>query len=278
MGIVAVELFDLGAHGVAIVGSIDPGLPSLGLPDVSLGRFGGLIAAALGVMLVGFSESLGTAKTYAQRENREIDPNRELVGLGIANLGSGISGGFAVNGSLSKTAVNSTAGGRTQLVGLIAAALTMLTLLFLTGYFESLPVATLAAVVIAALIGLIDFLALRDFYRVYSSRLGRAYGFAARADFIAAVAAMFGVMMFGTLAGLFFGVLISLLLLLYRASRPPVTELGRVPGPSGHFSDLDRHPDNRRIEGITVLSIEGGLFFANAGPVVREIRGAATRR
>ncbi len=275
MGIVAVELFDLGAHGVAIVGSIDPGLPSLGLPDVSLGRFGGLIAAALGVMLVGFSESLGTAKTYAQRENREIDPNRELVGLGIANLGSGISGGFAVNGSLSKTAVNSTAGGRTQLVGLIAAALTMLTLLFLTGYFESLPVATLAAVVIAALIGLIDFLALRDFYRVYSSRLGRAYGFAARADFIAAVAAMLGVMVFGTLAGLFFGVLISLLLLLYRASRPPVTELGRVPGASGHFSDLDRHPDNRRIEGITVLRIEGGLFFANAGPVVREIRGAA---
>ena len=172
MGIVAVELFDLGAHGVAIVGSIDPGLPSLGLPDVSLGRFGGLIAAALGVMLVGFSESLGTAKTYAQRENREIDPNRELVGLGIANLGSGISGGFAVNGSLRSTVVSSTAGGRTQLVGLIAAALTMLTLLFLTGYFEPLPVATLAAVVIAAaLIGLIDFLALCD-----SSRASTAAG------------------------------------------------------------------------------------------------------
>ena len=277
LGIGAVELFDLGAHGVAIVGSIDSGLPSLALPDLSLDRFGGLTAAALGVMLVGFAESLGTAKTYAQRENREIDANRELIGLGVANLGAGISGGFAVNGSLSKTAVNSTAGGRTQLVGLIAAGLTMLTLLFLTGYFESLPVATLAAVVIAALIDLIDFSALRDFYRVYSSRLGRAYGFAARADFIAAVAAMLGVMIFGTLAGLFIGVLISLLLLLYRASRPPVTELGRVPGSSGHFSDLDRHPDNRRIEGIAVLRIEGGLFFANAAPVAAEIRSAARR-
>ena len=277
LGIGAVELFDLGAHGVAIVGSIDSGLPSLALPDLSLGRFGGLTAAALGVMLVGFAESLGTAKTYAQRENREIDPNRELIGLGVANLGAGISGGFAVNGSLSKTAVNSTAGGRTQLVGLIAAGLTLLTLLFLTGYFESLPVATLAAVVIAALIDLIDFSALRDFYRVYSSRLGRAYGFAARADFIAAVAAMLGVMIFGTLAGLFIGVLISLLLLLYRASRPPVTELGRVPGSSGHFSDLDRHPDNRRVEGIAVLRIEGGLFFANAAPVAAEIRSAARR-
>ena len=277
LAISAAELFDLGAHGVAIVGSIDSGLPSLALPDLSLDRFGSLTAAALGVMLVGFAESLGTAKTYAQRENRQIDPNRELIGLGAANLGAGISGGFTVNGSLSKTAVNSTAGGRTQLVGLIAAGLTILTLLFLTGYFESLPVATLAAVVIAALIDLIDFSALRDFYRVYSIRLGRAYGFAARADFIAAVAAMLGVMIFGTLAGLFIGVLISLLLLLYRASRPPVTELGKVPGSSGHFSDLDRHPDNRRVEGIAVLRIEGGLFFANAAPVAAEIRSAARR-
>ena len=277
LGIGAVEIFDLGAHGVAIVGSIDSGLPSLALPDVSLDRFGGLGAAALGVMLVGFAESLGTAKVYAQRENRAIDPNRELIGLGAANLGAGISGGFVVNGSLSKTAVNSTAGGRTQFVGLIAAALTMLTLLFLTGYFESLPVPTLAAVVIAALIDLIDFSALRDFYRVYSARLGRAYGFAARADFIAAVAAMLGVMIFGTLAGLFIGVLISLLLLLYRASRPPVAELGRVPGPSGHFSDLDRHPENRPVEGIAILRIEGGLFFANAGPVAAAIHRAAER-
>ncbi len=277
LGIGAVEIFDLGAHGVAIVGSIDSGLPSLALPDVSLERFGGLGAAALGVMLVGFAESLGTAKVYAQRANREIDPNRELIGLGAANLGAGISGGFVVNGSLSKTAVNSTAGGRTQFVGLVAAALTMLTLLFLTGYFESLPVPTLAAVVIAALIDLIDFSALRDFYRVYSARLGRAYGFAARADFIAAVAAMLGVMIFGTLAGLFIGVLISLLLLLYRASRPPVAELGRVPGASGHFSDLDRHPENRPVEGIAVLRIEGGLFFANAGPVAAAIRRAAGR-
>jgi high affinity sulfate transporter 1 len=277
VGIGAVEVFDLGAHGVAIVGSIDSGLPSLALPDVNLERFGGLAAAALGVMLVGFAESLGTAKAYAQREDHTIDPNRELIGLGAANLGAGISGGLVVNGSLSKTAVNSTAGGQTQVVGLIVAVLTLLTLLFLTGYFESLPIATLAAVVIAALIDLIDFAALRDLYRVYSSRLGRAYGFAARADFIAAVAAMLGVMIFGTLAGLFTGVLISLLLLLYRASRPPVAELGRVPGISGHFSDLDRHPENRQVKGVAVLRIEGGLFFANAEPIAAEVRKAARR-
>ena len=277
VGIGAVEIFDLGAHSVAIVGSIESGLPSLAIPDVGLDRFGGLAAAALGVMLVGFAESLGTAKAYAERQDAAIDTNRELLGLGAANIGAGISGGFAVNGSLSKTAVNGTAGGRTQLVGLIAAGLTLLTLLFLTGFFESLPTATLAAIVIVALIDLIDFAALRDFYRVYSSRLGRAYGFAARADFIAALAAMLGVMIAGTLAGLFIGVLIALLLLLYRASRPPVAELGRVPGISGHFSDLDRHPENRRVDGIAVLRIEGGLFFANAAPIAAEIRSAAQR-
>jgi sulfate permease, SulP family len=277
LGIVAVELFDLGDHGVAIVGSINPGLPSLALPDVSLNRFGGLMAAALGVMLVGYAESLGTAKTFAQRENQQIDANRELISLGAANLGAGISGGFAVNGSLSKTAVNSTAGGRTQLVGLIAAGLTILTLFLLTGFFESLPEATLAAVVIAALVELIDFSTLRNYYRVYTKRLGRAYGIAARADFIAAVAAMLGVMVFGVLAGLFTGVLISLLLLLYRTSRPPVAELGRVPGASGHFSDLDRHPENQRVDGVAVLRIEGGLYFANATPLAAEIRSAAHR-
>ena len=277
LGIGVVELFDLGDHGVAIVGSINPGLPSLALPDVSLNRFGALMAAAVGVMLIGFAESLGTAKTLARQEDPEIDANRELISLGAANLGAGISGGFAVNGSLSKTAVNSTAGGRTQLVGLIAAGLTIVTLFLLTGFFENLPVATLAAVVIVALVEMIDLSTLRDYYRVYTTRLGRAYGFAARTDFIAAVAAMLGVMIFGILAGLFTGVLISLLLLLYRTSRPPVAELGRVPGDSGHFSDLDRHPENQRVEGIAVLRIEGGLYFANATPVAAEIRSAAHR-
>jgi high affinity sulfate transporter 1 len=277
LAIGAVELFDLDAHGVAIVGSIDAGLPSIAIPDVSASRYGGLAAAALGVMLVGYAEALGTAKVYAQRLGDQIDPNRELIGLGAANLGAGFSGGFAVNGSLSKTAVNNVAGGRTQLVGLIAAGLTAVTLLFLTGFFESLPIATLAAVVIAALIKLIDLAALRDLYGVYTSRLGRAYGFAARADFIAAIAAMLGVMLLGTLAGLATGVLISLLLLVYRASRPPVTELGRVPGLSDHFSDLDRHPENARVDGVVVLRIEGGLFFANAAPVSAAIRRAAMR-
>ncbi len=225
-------------------------------------------------MLVGYAEALGTAKTYAQRSGGQIDPNRELVGLGAANLGAGISGGFAVNGSLSKTAVNNAAGGRDpgrrpdrRCPDRVHASL-------LTGYFESLPIATLAAVVIAALIKLIDPPALRDLYRVYSSRarsrlrLRGARGLHRRDRGHARSHAS------GHARRPLAGVLISLL-----APRlPGVTTAadGAWEGPrvSGQLLDLDRHPQNTRVNGVVVLSIEGGLFFANASPR----RRAAIRR
>jgi F0F1-type ATP synthase membrane subunit c/vacuolar-type H+-ATPase subunit K len=142
-------------------------------------------------MLVGFAEGLGAAKTYSTRNHYEIDANRELLGLGAANLGAALCTGMVVNGSLSKTAVNVSSGAKSQLSGLVVAAMTVITLLFLTGLFEDLPAATLAAVVIAA---------------------------------------MLGVLVFDTLPGLFIGIAVSLLRLLYRASRPHVAELGKVPG------------------------------------------------
>jgi SulP family sulfate permease len=138
LGIAAVAVLDLDAHGVAIVGQIDSGLPALGPPDVAAADYLKLAAAAAGVMLVGFAEGLGAAKTYAARHHYEVDANRELLGLGAANLGSGLSSGMVVNGSLSKTAVNGGAGARSQVSGLVVADLTILTLLFLTGLFESL--------------------------------------------------------------------------------------------------------------------------------------------
>ncbi|MGN6588503.1 MAG: SulP family inorganic anion transporter [Solirubrobacterales bacterium] len=275
-GILMVAIFGLDGHGVEIVGHVESGLPSLGAPDISLSDYGQLAAGGIGVMLVGFAEGLGAAKTYAAREHYEIDTNRELLGLGGANLAAGFSGGMVVNGSLSKTAVNASAGARTQLSGLIVAALTVLTLLVLTGLFEKLPEATLAAIVIAAVIELVDFPALRDLYGVYTRRLGSAYGVAARPDFIAAVAAMLGVLVFDTLPGLFIGIGISLLLLLYRASRPYVAVLGQVG--EGRFEDLDRHPDARSVPGVAVLRIESGLFFANADGVRRRVRSIASNK
>lgn len=271
LGIAAVKLFDLAAHGVAIVGPIAGGLPAFGLPhDVGLSGYGKLVAAAVGITLVGFVEGLGAAKTYAARDGYEIDANRELLALGAANVGSGLSAGMIVNGSLSKTAVNGSAGARTQMSGLLVAALTVLTLLFLTGLFEDLPEATLAAVVIAAVIELIDVRAMVRLYRVYSGRLGRIYGLAARADFIAASAALLGVLIFETLPGLFIGITVSVVLLVYRASRPHLARLGASPI-DGSWVDLDRHPDATPRPGIAVVRMEGGLIYVNADNVRQEI-------
>jgi sulfate permease, SulP family len=275
VGIAAVGLLDLDAHGVEIVGQIDSGLPALGTPDVAAADYLALTPAAAGVMLVGFAEGLGAAKTYAARHHYEVDANRELLGLGAANLGSGLSSGMVVNGSLSKTAVNGSAGARSQVSGLVVAALTILTLLFLTGLFENLPRATLAAVVIAAVIELVDFPALAAIYRIATRELRGIYGIAARPDFIAAVAALAGVLVFDTLPGLFIGIVVSLLLLLYRASRPHVAVLGQVPGTPGQYGDIQRHPENELEPGIALLRVEGELFFANADTVRAAVRARA---
>jgi SulP family sulfate permease len=127
-GVLAVKLLDLDPHGVAIVGQIDAGLPSVGLPDgVGFHDYLATAVGAVGILLVGFAEGLGAAKTYATRFRYEIDPNRELLGLGAANVGAGLSSGMIVNGSLSKTAVNGSAGARSQLSGLVVAAMTVIT-------------------------------------------------------------------------------------------------------------------------------------------------------
>lgn len=277
LGVVAVTLLDLDEHGVAIVGQIDSGLPSLGLPDVAAGDYGALAGAAVGVALVGFAEGLGAAKTYAAKEHDTIDANRELVGLGAANLASGLSSGMVVNGSLSKTAVNASAGARSQVSGLVVAVLTVVTLLLLTGLFENLPEATLAGVVIAAVIELVDIGSLLELRRAWTARLGRIYGVAARPDFIAAAAALAGVLVFDTLPGLFIGVAVSLMLLVYRAAHPHVAVLGRLPG-SDHFGDVERDDDVVEVPGVVVVRPETGLFFANAEAVTARVRSEVARR
>jgi sulfate permease, SulP family len=277
LGVIAVKLFNLDAHGVAIVGHIDSGLPSLGLPDVRTGDYVTLTATAIGIMLVGFAEGLGAAKTYAAQHHYEIDANRELLGVGAANLGAGISSGMVVNGSLSKTAVNGSAGAKTQLSGLTVAALTIVTLLFLTGLFEDLPEATLAAVVIAAVIELVDVPAIRRLYRIYSGPTASPLAVGARPDFVAAVAALLGVLVFDTLPGLFIGIGVSLLLLLYRVSAPRVSVLGKVPGTRRQYSDLARNADNEEISGVLILRPESGLFFANADHVRAQILAGVER-
>lgn len=270
LGILLVAVFGLDDE-VDIVGHIPSGLPSVGLPDASFHDYGALAAGAIGVMLVGFAEGLGAAKTYAAKTHDEIDANRELLGLGAANIAAGLASGMVVSGSLSKTAVNGSAGARSQLSGLLVAAMTVLTLLLLTGLFEQLPEATLAAIVIAAVVELVDIAALRRLSRV---AVGSGT-LVARPDFVAAAAAMLGVLVFDTLPGLFIGIAVSLLLLLYRAAQPHIATLGRVPGVSGQYTDLARHPDNLTLPGVEVLRVDGGLFFANADAVRHRIEQVA---
>lgn len=274
LGILAVRLFGLDSHGVAVVGPIDSGLPTIGLPGSHPSQYLELAGPALGVLLIGFVEGLAAAKAYAAKLGYEIDTNRELSALGAANTGAGLLSGMVVNGSLSKTAVNGAAGARSQASNVLVGALTVVTLLFLTGLFESLPEPVLAAVVIAAVVELVDFASLRRLYAVWSAPLGRIYRRAARADFIAAVAALLGVLVFGTLPGLFIGVLISLGLLLYRASRPHVARLVRQPGSSGAWLDVARHPDLEPPADVVVVRVESGLYFVNADHVRDEILSA----
>ncbi|WP_430335393.1 SulP family inorganic anion transporter [Rhodococcus sp. ACT016] len=274
LGIAAVALFSLDDKGVAIVGHIDAGLPSLGLPGgVGFDDYVDLLGPAVGVLLIGFAEGLGAAKTYAAKAGYEVDANRELMGLGASNLGAGLASGMVVNGSLSKTAVNGGAGAKSQVSGLVVAALTILTLLFLTGLFEKLPEATLAAVVIAAVIELVDIAALRRLYNVWTERLGRIYGHAARADFSAAIAAMAGVLFFDTLPGLVIGIGVSMLLLLYRASRPHVAALAKQ---GTLWVDAERHPELPTRPDVVVIRVEAGLFFANCDHVKARIEELCT--
>jgi SulP family sulfate permease len=273
LGILAVHLF--GLDGVATVGKIKSGLPTFGIPDVSGADFLSLLGASTGLMVIGFAEGLGAAKTYAAKEGYEIDANRELLGLGAANIGAGLSSGMVVSGSLSKTAVNASGGGKSQLSGVVTAVITVVTLLFLTGLFEDLPEATLAAVVIAVLIELVDIPSLVSLYRAHTKGLGHIYGFAARPDFIAAMAAVLGVLVFDTLPGLAIGVITSIVLLLYRASIPHVAVLAQASGTDGPYVDATRDPEAVAVPGVAILRVEGPLFFANADAVRDRIRTQA---
>jgi sulfate permease, SulP family len=285
LGVAVMAATDLADRGVEIVGAITAGLPELGLPEgLGLSDYGALIGPALGVLFVGFAEGLGAAKAYAVRRGYDVDPSRELLGLGAANVGAALASGMVVNGSLSKTAVNGSAGARSQLSGVTCAVLTVVTLLFLTGLFEQLPEATLAAVVIVAVSDLVDVPALRRLAGVWTGTRGRHLRWlTARADFAAATAALLGVLVLGTLPGLAIGVLVSLLLVLSRASRPRVARLGRLRDGAGgttSWVDVERHPQAEQLPGTVVFRVEAGLFFVNADHVrddVRRMLGPDTR-
>jgi sulfate permease, SulP family len=265
LGVGVAAVLGLHSRGVAVVGNIPAGLAPPRLPDVSWKDLLILIPGAAGIALVGFAEAIGPARMFASRHGYEVDANRELVGLGAANIGAGLFQGFADGCSLSKSAANDEVGARTQLSSMVAAGLTVLVALFLAPLFRTLPEATLAAIVIVAVSGMMDVRELARLWRL------------SRPDILMALTALMGVLLFDVLPGLIIAVGLSLLLLIYRASLPRISEVGRIPGTTD-LAAVHREPSAITLPGLLVLRPEENLFFANEtglhDEVLRRIREA----
>jgi high affinity sulfate transporter 1 len=258
LSIVIATMLGLPALGVPTTGKIPAGLPDLAGPVLRLRDVEGIIPLAAGCLLLAYIESVSAARTFAAKHGYALDPRQELLGIGAANLAAALGHGYPVAGGLSQSAVNDKAGARTPL-SLVFASLTLaLCLLFLTGLLENLPKAVLAAVVLTAIAGLLDFPALHRMWRV------------SRLDFYAAVIALGAVLLLGILQGILCAALASILMLLARASRPHVAFLGRVPG-TNSYSDVERHPENEGTPGMIAFRPEASLIYINADAVLETV-------
>jgi high affinity sulfate transporter 1 len=264
-GLVASWLFDLGAHGVALVGDVPRGLPTPDIPDVELLRdhAGTIALAAVALVLIGFSQTAGDARTFAARHRYRIDINQESIAQGMANVGAGLFQGMPVSTSLSASSLNDHNGARTGLASLTSGAIVLLTLLLLAPLFSDLPKPVLAALIIEAVVmGMMDVPEMRRLFRIQ------------RFDFWIAVAAIAGTLLFGVLAGVIIGIGLSLVWLISVATRPPMPLLGRDPH-TGFFRELREHPGDEQFPGLVVVRLDGGLFFATSDALEDRVREVA---
>ena len=259
LGIVLVVAFDLDDEGIAVVGSIDSGVPVPGVPNVTFDQFTQLLFPALGIALLAYPDSFLTARSLSASGGYTLDADQEFLALGASNVASGFLQGFPVNGSQSRSFVQRDAGGKTNLVGLICAALVLITLFFLTGLFEKLPLSVLAGIVIVAGIGL---WALDDFKVLWRIR---------RSEFWLGAITVVAVLVLGMLGGIAFAIGLSLIVTLARVVRPHTAELGQVEG-TDTFRDVNRNPDANAIPGLLIYRIDDELFFANAAFFVRDVK------
>jgi sulfate permease, SulP family len=242
-----------------VVGEVATGVPLPSIPSVPLTSIPYLALGAAGIVFLAVGESVGSGRAYAAQHGYEIDPDQEMVALGAANVTAGLFGGFTADASLSQTATAETAGAASQLSSLVTAGLVLATAVFLAPLFQNLPNAVLGAIVIAATLGLINVGEMRRYWRWR------------RTDFVIAVTAMVGVLLTTVLAGMVLAVLLSVLFLLYRASRPYVAVLGRMPGSGSTFGDLARHPDAAAIPRLVIVRLDAPLYFFNANVAKAQI-------
>ena len=266
LGVLVSRLLDLEERGVGVIGEVSSSLPSVGLPGIEWDDFDRLLAGAAGVALLSYAESIAAARRFGEERGEEVDANKELVALGAANVGSGLVQAFPVDASVSRTSIADGAGQRSQLAGLMNAVLLVATILVVTRFFADLPQATLAAIVIAAVLPLMKTGELRRLWRLDE------------VDFALAVICLAGVLVLGVLGGLFVAVVVSLGALVYRSFRPNVAVLGRLrregePDEEFRFRDVSRHQELETYPGLVILRFDQEIFFANA----RLLRDAVRR-
>lgn len=250
-------VFDLEARGVKVVGEIPQGLPPLTIPD-DFGIVGTLLPAAAIITLVGFMESIAVAKVYARRNRYEIDPNRELIGLGVANVGAGFFGGYPVTGGFSRTAVNAEAGARTKLAAVVTAGIVLLVIVALTPLFQQLPSATLGAIVVVAVAKLFDVAEITHVKRLKT------------ADFLTLVVAFLATLAFGVELGIGIAVAASIVVVAVRMMTPHTAELGRLPGTT-LYRNVQRFAEAERIPGVEIIRFDVSLSYLNVEFLKRRV-------
>jgi sulfate permease, SulP family len=252
-GILLSSAMDLeGVHGVAVVGTLPQGLPSLSLPTVALSDYLAMVLPAIGVLLVVFSEALGVAHEFAEKHGYEVDSDQELNAHAVANVASALFGGLIAGGSMSASAVKEGAGARTQVSNLVTWVATLITLVFLTPLFAPLPEAVLAALIIHAV------------WHIITSRKLIRLRHEAPVEVWFGVLAMVGVLLVDVLEGMVIGLVASLAFVIYRSSKPHISSLGRLPGEQGAYGDLVRHPEGSPVPGVLIVRPDAALYYANA--------------
>jgi SulP family sulfate permease len=249
-GIMVASILNVGQYGVKLLGEVPQGLPPIGAPAVQWNDINELLPLALACFLLGAVETVAIGRTFSQKHGYKLDSNQEFLALAGANLAAGLGQAYPVSGGMSQSLVNESGGARTPLSGLVAAGIVLLVALFLSDTLHNLPQPVLAAIVLFAVTSLFKLAALRRFWRFH------------RGEFVIAMAALLGVLGSGLLRGVMFGVVISILLLLRKASRPNVAFLGRIPG-TQRFSDMERHPDNESVPGVLIFRVESSLLYFN---------------
>jgi high affinity sulfate transporter 1 len=262
LSIAATSVFGLADHGVSLVGVLPKGFPPLTIPRVRVSDLAPLFAGALGIAVVSLADTISTASAFAARTGQEINGNREMIGIGVANLGAGLFQGFPVSTSGSRTAVAERSGAKTQFTGVTGAALIILMIVLLPGLFRNLPQPALAAVVITASLSLAD---IPGTVRLWRQR---------KEEFALSIAAFLGVALLGVLAGIAIAVALSILSVFRRAWWPYDTELGRVAGLGG-YHDVRSYPNAGHLPGLVIYRFDAPLFFANAKNFRDEVRRMA---